>query len=74
MRWGCRGAGEEVRGLRITNRQLKNGHGDVNYSIGNGVARKSICMTHGHEQWYGDCLREWGCWWRDAKGEELGQL
>ena len=25
----------------------------------NGVAKEPICMTHGHEQWCGDCLREW---------------
>ena len=30
--------GEEVRGLRSTNRQLQNSLGDVNYSVGNGVA------------------------------------
>ena len=30
------------------------------YSIGNGVAKELIHMTHGHEQRGGDCLREWG--------------
>ena len=29
-------------------------------SIGNGVAKELIPMTHGHEQWWGVCLREWG--------------
>ena len=29
------------------------------YSIGNGEAKELICVTHGHEQWCGDCLREW---------------
>ena len=48
---GCGGMGEEVRGLRSTNRQLQNSHGDVKYSIGNGGAKELICMTHGHEQW-----------------------
>ena len=52
--------GEEVRGLRSTNRQLQNSHGDIKYSIGNGVAKELILMTHGHEQWWGDCMREWG--------------
>ena len=28
--------GEEVRGLRTTNMQLQNSHGDVKYSVGNG--------------------------------------
>ena len=55
--WG--GMCEEVRALRSTNMQLQNIHGDVKYSIGNGVAKKHICMTHGHEQQQGDCLREW---------------
>ena len=27
-------------------------------SIGNGVAKELIPMTHGHEQWCRDCLRE----------------
>ena len=33
---------------------------DVKYSIGNGIAKELIHMTHGHEQWWEDCLREWG--------------
>ena len=52
--------GEEVRGLRNTNRLLQNGHGDVKYSIGNGVAKELIHMTHGHKQWQRYCLRECG--------------
>ena len=59
---------EEVRGLRSTNRWLQNNHGDVKYSIGNGVAKELICMTHGHEQWWEDCLRDWGCWGEGSKG------
>ena len=46
--------GEEVKGLRSTNRYLQNSHGHVKYSIGNGVAKEFIHMTHGHEQWFGD--------------------
>ena len=42
--------GEEVRGLRSTNRQLQNSHGDIKYCPGNGVAKELIRMTHGHEQ------------------------
>ena len=41
--------GEEVRGLRSTNRQLQNSHVDVKYSIGNGVAEELTCVTKGHE-------------------------
>ena len=47
---GCGGLGKQVRGLRSTNRWLQNSHEDVNYSIGNGVAKELIHMTHGHEQ------------------------
>ena len=63
--------GEEVRGLRSTNRQLQNCHGDVKNSIGNGVVKELIHMTHGHEQRWGDCLREWGCW---VEGSERGEI
>ena len=67
---GCGAVGEEVRGLRNTNRQLQNSHGDVQYSLGNGLAKELTRMTHGHEQWWGDCLRDW----RGAKREKSGQL
>ena len=63
---------EEVRGLRSTNRWLQNSHKDVKYSIGNGAAKELIHMTHGHEQWWGDYLRElWGAGWRRVKEEKL---
>ena len=52
--------GEEVRGLRSTNRKLQNSHWDVKYSVGKGAAKELIRMTHGHERWCGVCLREWG--------------
>ena len=55
----CGRMGEEVKELRSTNRWLQNSHGDVKYSIGNAVAKELIPMTHGHEQWCGDCLRGW---------------
>ena len=67
--------GEEVRGLRSTNRQLQNSHGDVKDSVQNGVAKELICMTHGHEKMVGelpDGMR--GSRWRQAEGEKLGQL
>ena len=63
--------GEEVRGLRSTNRQLQNSHGDIKYCPGNGVAKELIRMTHGHEQWCGDCLREWGML---GRGEQRGKI
>ena len=46
-RWaGCGRMGEEMRGLRSTNRQLQNSHGDLKYSIGNGVAKEPM-----HDPW-----------------------
>ena len=63
--------GEEGRGLRSTDRQLQDSHGDVKCSIGNGVAKELTHMTHGHEQWYGDCLRLWGYW---VKGVVVGKI
>ena len=38
---------------------LQNSLGDVKYSIGR-VAKEHICMTHGHGQQGGNCLRESG--------------
>ena len=55
----CQRMGEELRGLRSTNRQLQNSHAAVKYSIGNGAAKELTHMTHGQEQWWRDCLREW---------------
>ena len=50
MGWGCRGMGEEMRGLRRTNGQLQNNHGEVKYSIRKRVAKELIHMIRGHEQ------------------------
>ena len=41
------------------------------YNTGNGVAKELIHMTHGHEQWWGDCLREWGTL---GVGEQRGKI
>ena len=40
------GGKEEVRGLRSTNRQSQDGHGDVKYSTGNGAANEPV-----HDAW-----------------------
>ena len=42
------------------------------YRIGNGVAKEFIHMTHGHEQWCGDGLREWGVLGGGGKGGKIG--
>ena len=58
MGGGCQEVDEEVRGLQSINRSLQNRYGDVKYNIGNGVAKELTCMTHRHEQWCGNDLRE----------------
>ena len=65
--------GEEVRRLRSTNRKLQNSCGDVQYSIGNGVA-KELCMTQGHEHRCGDYLWEWWVLGDGGQRGKLGQL
>ena len=70
MGGGYGGMVEEVRGLRSTNRQLQNSHGDVKYSVGNRVAKELIHKSHGHEQWCEDCLRELGgTQWKGLRGK-----
>ena len=64
-----------MRGVISTNRQLQNTYGDVKYSVGNVAAIELICMTYGHEQWWGYCLRGvGGAGSRGAKEEKSGQL
>ena len=62
--WVQRGGDEEVQigSYRIA---------DVKYSIGNGVAKELILMTHRHEQEWGDCLRNGGCWVEGSKGGKM---
>ena len=70
-----RGFGEstkKVKGLRNTKWWLQNSHGDVKYSIGNGVAKEHICMTHGQGIWGGDCRSEWGDWVEEVKAGKIG--
>ena len=62
--------GEEVRGLRSTNRSSQNSQRDAKYSKRNGVAKELIRMTHGHEQ----CLREWVVLGVGDKGVNSGQV
>ena len=57
---GCGEMDEEVWGLRSTNWYAQNSHRNVKYSIGNGVAKGFIYMTHGHEERCGHCLRDLG--------------
>ena len=63
------GVGEEVRGLRSTNRQLQSSHGDVKCSRGSEVAKELTGMTQGQERWCGGCLRE--CW---VEGDKRGKI
>ena len=59
---------EEVRGLRSTNKYFKQSSGNVKYSIGNGVAKELIPMTHGYEHGVGIARRSGRCWVERGKG------
>ena len=37
-------------------------------SVGNVEAKELICMTHGHELWWGECGREGVGGWSGVKG------
>ena len=71
---GCGGKGEEVRGLRSTNRWLQNSPGDVKYSTGYGVAKEITHMTHGREPWGGLPEGVGGCCKERGTGGKSGQL
>ena len=60
---GCRGEGIKKYKYVVTEQPW-----DVKYSIGNGVPKELTCMTCGHEQGWGDCLREWGMLVEGSKG------
>ena len=64
-----RGKGAEISSIYwyIQNRQE-----DVKNSIGNGVAKELICMTHGHELRRGLLEGVGGIRWRGTKGNKLG--
>ena len=70
----CGGMGEELRGLRSTNRQLQNSRRGVTYnrvwSSQRSYARDpgTSTMVWGLPEGVGGAL------WRGAKGEKLGQL
>ena len=68
------GMGEDVRGLRSTNRQLQNSNSDVKYSIGNGEPKELICMTHGHELRWGIAGGNGVTGQKGTKEEILGPL
>ena len=66
---------EKVQRLRSTNWYVQNNRqGDIKNSIGNGIAKEHICMTHGHELRDGGLRVNEGCWVEGAKREKLGQL
>ena len=49
-----------MKGLRSTNWESQNSHGMLRASVGNGEAKELICMTHGHEQRWGNHWTELG--------------
>ena len=48
--WGSGRMGGKVQGLRSKNWSEKNRQEDVKNSMGHGVTKELIRMTHGHEQ------------------------
>ena len=62
---------KKMAGLRSTNSVLQNSLEDVKDSIGNTVAEEYICVTRGHGQQCGDCLREWGELVKAGKGGKI---
>ena len=65
--------GDNVQGLRNTNRQVQNRQGDVKNSIGNGKAKELTRTTHGHKLRGGQITGgKEGTGWRGAKGKVLG--
>ena len=66
--------GEEVRGLRSTNRQLQNSHGEVKYSMGNGEAKNLHARPMDMNQGWGDCWKEGEYQAEGSKVEKLGPL
>ena len=46
---GERGNEGKGAGIKKSNWQVQNRQGGVKNSIGNGVVKELICMTHGHE-------------------------
>ena len=55
------GMGEKAKGIKKYKLVvIQSSTGDVKYSIGNGVAKEYVCVTHGHGQQDGNCLRELG--------------
>ena len=47
--WGSGRMGGKVRGLRSKNWSVQNRQEDVKNSMGHGVTKELIRMTHGHE-------------------------
>ena len=66
------GRGEEVRGLRSTNRLLQSSCGDVKYSVGNGASKE---LTYTHDPWTWTMV--WGLpegvgfWVEGGKGRKI---
>ena len=44
--------------------------GEVKNSMGNGEAKELICMTHGHELWWGNVVGGWHTGRREINGSK----
>ena len=65
---GGKQRGGKGTGNKTYNWQGQNRQGVVKNSMGNGEAKELICMTHGHEQWCENFLRDLGGWMDIGKG------
>ena len=63
-----------MRGLRSTDRESQKSPGAVKSSTGDGAAKELAHVTHGHEQGWGDGLREWGLLGGGCRGGKPGHL
>ena len=51
---------QKHRYVEQTDSCWRGGRRDTGWKKVKGLTKKLICMTHGHRQWCGDCLGEWG--------------
>ena len=74
MEGGRKRMGKKVQGLRSTNWFMQDGQGEVKNSIGNGVAKELIRMTHGHELREGTAGRNGKDQVEGSKRGKMGRL
>ena len=61
---------EKVTGNKKHKWQVQNRLGGGKNSMGNVEAKELVCMTHGHELWWGNDGGKGGTGWKGNKGEK----